>query len=254
MILATVAAFLMGSTVAQSASAKSADAAYWHTSYEPINDPAARQFMNKALIAAGQLFGKPKIEVKSVYLCLSKPLNPSSSLKRDFAICSIEDRGKGGFTLYMNRKPGEYSFNGQLAQLTTHLLNADLYDAYMSGLSTVFTERFLTASKMDFSGWKQWADSYKEPFMAGTYKMMREINSKVSDKDFRTILNYAVPNSKGKDMHIDIDAWLATLPPERRAEVIKVINRHAPYVKANLPTEGRYTFMLPSASHQASDK
>lgn len=203
--------------------------------------------MQKALSAATKLFGKPKIAVHSLYLCSSQPINPNSNLKRGFQLTSIEDRDKGIFAIFLSRKPSEYAFHGQLAHEVGHLLNIDIYDPYMEGLCAVFAERFIKAEGLDWSGWQKSFDACEEPFCAGTYKMMKELNSKIVDRRFRTILQFAAPSGHGT-MHIDIKAWLATLTPQERAEAIKIITKYADYVKKTMPEDERYVFMLPSGS------
>jgi hypothetical protein len=63
----------------------------------------------------------------------------------------------------------------------------------------------------------------------------------------KSILTYAKQTpGKTARMHIDIEAWLHSLPGQKRAETRSVILQHAPVVQRAVgEMKGEYTFIIP---------
>lgn len=193
--------------------------------YRPIDDTASRAFAERGLALATELFGPPAIPVNTLYLRHSTPLDPNHNLKRGFQLCEISDRQQGIFTIYLGRWPTEYSFHGQLGHEIAHLLNADLYDAYVEGLNTAFAERLLRKEQRDWTRWETYYEN-DDPFYGHTYRMMKQVWDVVGDEHIRRFLSYAVPSGDERKMHINIDGWLDSLPDPLRTAVLDIVRRN----------------------------
>src|SRR3954454_21552388 len=132
-----------------------------------IDDTEANAFVQEGLSYAIELYGEPRIAVRKVILRYKPQGSPFTNLT---------DARKGLFTIYLTHKPAEYAFYGQLAHEIGHLLNAQLYDMYVEGLNTAFSEKLLERTDKDWSGWAQYYKENKEPFYSATYFMMKEIS------------------------------------------------------------------------------
>lgn len=186
-----------------------------------LNSSSIYSFVESGFNYTQQLYGEPRIPVKKVNLRLhTTPLT------------SLDNPNKGEFTIYLSRKPSEYSFHGQLAHEIAHLLNAQLLDCYGEGLATVFSEKMLNRTNLDWSGWETYFQQGNEPFYGLTYSMMKEVTETAGSANMRRILNFAVDNDASKKwMHIDINGWLASMSDSAKTEVKKVIARYIEQVK-----------------------
>ncbi len=186
-----------------------------------LNNSNIYSFLESGFNYTQQLYGEPKIPVKKVNLRLHKT-----------PLTSLDNASKGEFTIYLSRKPSEYSFHSQLAHEIAHLLNAQLPDCYGEGLATVFAEKMLNRTNLDWSGWETYFQAGNEPFYGLTYSMMKEVSETAGGANMRRFLNFAVDNNASKKwMHINIDEWLSSMSDYTNAEVKKVINQHIAEVK-----------------------
>lgn len=219
----------------------------YHQQYVPVDDPRAEKFVAEALAGAVEFLGKPVIPVRKVHLRQSTPIDPDSKLRRGFQRTELVDPEQGVFAIYLSRKPDEYSYPGQLAHEVGHLLNARLFDCYVEGLNTVFAEKFLKKKGLDWSGWDKHFRNGGDPIHAVTYFMMKDVAEAAAEQHVKTVLAHARWTDKERTrMHIDIDAWLATLPETRRDKVREAIRRHAPEVrKMQGLVKESYEFVLP---------
>ena len=201
-----------------------------------IDDPEANAFVQEGLSYAIELYGEPRISVKKVVLRYKPQGSPFTNLT---------DARKGLFTIYLTHKPTEYAFYGQLAHEIGHLLNAQLYDMYVEGLNTAFSEKLLKRADKDWSGWEQYYKDNKEPFYSSTYFMMKDVSDAAGDEALQTLLSHAkfLPQDSQR-MYIDINEWLKSLPREQRAQARKVILNHASNVQKAMGSSA-YNFMLP---------
>ena len=208
----------------------------WHQKYISLESPTSDRFIKEGLAYAESLYGKAKIPVTKVNLRLSQPIR-DENIRKNFQLTETTDPAKGIFTIYLSRRPNEYSYHGQLAHEIGHLLNSRLMDAYMEGLCTLFSEKYLKRNNMDWSGWEKWYkdDSNGDRFYASTYFMMREINATLGDEAMRNFLDFAeeTPNRRGS-MHINIEKWLASLPASQKSQAKEIILEHAPVIKRHL--------------------
>lgn len=208
-----------------------------YAQYQAIDDPEAHSFLQQGLSYAIKLYGEPRIPVTKVFL----------RYRPQGALTNLTDSRKGVFTIFLSRKPQEYSFYGQLAHEVVHLLNAQLYDSYVEGLNTVFSEKLLKRSGRDWSGWEKYFKGGEEPFYAATYFMMKEVSEVAGDDAMRNFLSHAKYDSGNPQrMFIDIQEWINSIPREKRDKVKNVILKYVSNVQKSVNTMNeRYTFMLP---------
>lgn len=186
-----------------------------------LNNASVYDFVESGFNYTQQLYGQPRIPVKKVNLRLHTR-----------ALTSLDNANKGEFTIYLSRKPSEYSFHGQLAHEIAHLLNAQLRDCYAEGLASVFAEKMLNTKNLDWSKWETYYQQGNEPFYGLTYSMMKEVSETAGSANMRRMLDFAVYNDGGKKlMYIDIDGWLSSMSDYTNTEVKKVINQHIAQVK-----------------------
>jgi hypothetical protein len=201
-----------------------------------IDDPEANSFVREGLSYAIELYGEPRIAVHKVILRYKAQGSPFTNLT---------DARKGLFTIYLTHKPTEYAFYGQLAHEIGHLLNAQLYDMYVEGLNTAFSEKLLKRTDKDWSGWEKYYRENEEPFYSSTYFMMKEVSDVAGDEALQSLLSHARFDPKdSQKMYIDIQEWLNSLPRDKRAEVRKVILKHSANVQ-KAKGSAQYSFILP---------
>jgi hypothetical protein len=205
--------------------------------YQSIDDPKANSFLQQGLSYAIELYGEPRIPVRKVFL----------KYRPQGALTNLTDSGDGIFTIFLSHKPNEYSFYGQLAHEVAHLLNAQIYDAYVEGLNTVFSEKLLKRTGKDWSRWEEYYRKNEAPFYATTYFMMKEVSEVAGDRAMSNFLSYAKYNSENSQrMYIDIEEWIDSLPREKRAKVRNVILKYASNVQKSMDgIHEEYTFILP---------
>lgn len=202
-----------------------------------LNNSSISSFIKSGFNYSQQLYGKPRIAVKKINLRLhTTPL------------ASLDNANKGEFTIYLSRKPSEYSFYGQLGHEIFHLLNAQLLDCYAEGMATVFAEKILTRNDLDWSGWETYFQQGYEPFYALTYSMMKEVSETAGSANMSRLLDFAIDNKADKKwMHIDINRWLSSMSDYVKIEVEKVINQYIYEVKPVVESKNNmYTCLAPT--------
>ena len=186
-----------------------------------FNKPKIYSFVESGFNYSQQLYGKPRIPVKTVNLNLNTT-----------PLTSLDNANQGEFTIYLNRKPSEYAFHGQLAHEIFHLLNAQLLDCYAEGLATLFAEKLLTRNNLNWSGWEEYFQQGFEPFYGLSYFMMKEVSDTAGETNMSRLLEFVVyNNSMKKWMHINISEWLSSMSDNVKIEVEEVINKHITQVQ-----------------------
>ncbi|ABG50630.1 hypothetical protein Tery_1302 [Trichodesmium erythraeum IMS101] len=186
-----------------------------------FNKPKIYSFVESGFNYSQQLYGKPRIPVKKVNLNLNTT-----------PLTSLDNANQGEFTIYLNRKPSEYAFHGQLAHEIFHLLNAQLLDCYAEGLATLFAEKLLTRNNLNWSGWEEYFQQGFEPFYGLSYFMMKEVSDTAGETNMSRLLEFVVyNNSMKKWMHINISEWLSSMSDNVKIEVEEVINKHITQVQ-----------------------
>ena len=186
-----------------------------------FNKPKIYSFVESGFNYSQQLYGKPRIPVKKVNLNLNT-----------IPLTSLDNANQGEFTIYLNRKPSEYAFHGQLAHEIFHLLNAQLLDCYAEGLATLFAEKLLTRNNLNWSGWEEYFQQGFEPFYGFSYFMIKEVSDTAGETNMSRLLEFVVyNNSMKKWMHINISEWLSSMSDNVKIEVEEVINKHITQVQ-----------------------
>ena len=186
-----------------------------------FNKPKIYSFVESGFNYSQQLYGKPRIPVKKVNLNLNT-----------IPLTSLDNANQGEFTIYLNRKPSEYAFHGQLAHEIFHLLNAQLLDCYAEGLATLFAEKLLTRNNLNWSGWEEYFQQGFEPFYGLSYFMIKEVSDTAGETNMSRLLEFVVyNNSMKKWMHINISEWLSSMSDNVKIEVEEVINKHITQVQ-----------------------
>ncbi len=220
----------------------------WYSYYPAITDIQVDKFLQDGIELITTLYGEPIVPINKVRLCYSMPLDTKSELKKNFQLCELVDEEAGEFTIYLSHQPNAYSFHGQLGHEIAHLLNANMYDAYIEGLNTLFAEKLLTQSNLDWSGWAQYfRQDNSDAFYAHTYHMMREIDEFLIDGELSNFLSFAEPISEeSTKQRINIEAWLETLSCEKRDVVKFIIFSYAARIEvARRKSHSVYDFTIP---------
>ncbi|HEX7240285.1 MAG TPA: hypothetical protein VF263_08480 [Longimicrobiaceae bacterium] len=234
---------LPGTLACRAASAQAAPP--WHEHYPPVRSAAADRLLRRAIERARALLGEPVVPIRRVHLRLSTPLDPGRGLRSGFRLTELVSAREGVFTIYLSRSPAEYAFEGQLAHEAAHLLNARLSDVYAEGVCTVFAERLLRERGSDWTGWERHFRSGEDRLHGLSYAMMSEVWSAAGDEAMRRFLSHAkLTHADG--MHLDVEAWLRTLPPPVQRQVRGIIGRHAAPIRRELGRTGTaLAFVLP---------
>ena len=217
----------------------------WQEAYQPLNDPAAEAFIHSGLAQAEAEFGPSAFPVKKVLLRRSKKRASvqNYALAENFSLTEAVEKKKGVFAIYIGVDPSDPEYYPMLGHECAHLLNPFIFDWYMEGFATVFSEEICNKTGHDWSVWKKrFKKNRHEPY-ACSYRMMRDLK-RAFPSAYSSFLHYAKPNPKipGRD-YIDINAWLDSLPPNRRAEAVNIIE---PNVKLLRHRSGaQYHFEVP---------
>lgn len=178
-------------------------------------------FVKEGFNYAVELYGEPRISVNQINLQLNSR-----------ALTALNNPETGDFTIYLNRRPSEYAFYGQLSHEIGHLLNAQLFDCYVEGTNMVFAEKMLTKKGLDWSGWESYFRQGSEPFYGSTYFMMKDVAEIAGKANMQRFLSFAIYNDDTKQwMHVDINKWLSSMSDYVRTEVKNVINENMPAVR-----------------------
>lgn len=201
----------------------------WDTAYQPINDSASDQFVANALKQAISEFGSPLLPVQKVQLRRSQKTDAVKNyrLAEDFSLTECTDPSNGVCTVYLGVEPSDPAYFPMLGHECGHLLNPFLFDWYMEGFCTLLSEQVCARQGKDWTVWrKKFAKKRHDPY-AASYQMMRDLQ-KAFPEEYAQFLRFAVstPNFPERQ-HIDIQAWIATLPIEQRALAKKIIMKHS---------------------------
>jgi hypothetical protein len=218
----------------------------WHTAYQPIADPESDAFILQALEMAKAQYGQPVIPVKKVLLRRSKKTNEARCYRiaENFSLTECVDATNGLFVIYLSVDPKHKDYFPLLAHECAHLLNPYLFDWYMEGFATLFSEYACSKTGKDWSNWqRRFAKSRRKPYSL-SYRMMCELQHEFPS-EFPSIIRFTAPHSPNntQHQHIDINAWLQTLPPARRTTALTII---APYTQVLHHNSGsQYHFAIP---------
>jgi len=208
--------------------------------FELITNPIVYQFASDALKQAQQTFGPAKVPIKRLYIYY-----------RSGKSCQtvMVDEKRGIFAICMANDETADVYYQSLAHELIHLMNTRLADPYIEGVCSSFGDhvkapprRQLTALARKYN-----RGVVKIKFYAETYIMQKELESKLKLEGVAGILKYRAWNKNSKDwQHIDIDAWLKSLPDDKRIIARDIINKYADIIEEHLPDDGAYAFARPS--------
>jgi hypothetical protein len=198
----------------------------WPRKYESLEGQEARSLLQGAIDFGRGKLGEPAIPVRTVHLRRSAPLEEKPELRRGFRLTEIVDSEKGVFAIYLDARPGDAAFIGQLAHEAFHLFNARMRDLYVEGLNSLLSQEYLKARGLPWESWLEHFRAGKEPVYGGAYFLVHELADEVGLEEIHGMLRHAVESSRDPDqMEIDIDRWLASLGPAKAARARAVIAR-----------------------------
>ena len=217
----------------------------WHEAYQPIDDPESEAFVSRALAAARAEFGEPVFPVEQVLLRRSQKVPDAwrYRLGEDFSLTECVDATNGVFVIYLAVDPGHRDYFPLLGHECAHLLNPYVFDWYMEGIATVFSERICAETGRKWGGWKRrFERSRRDPY-ALSYRMMLDLQRELP-AEYPSIPQFTAEKGKGSDrLRIDIDAWLETLPAARRASALDIVSKYAKVLNRNASEQ--YYFTVP---------
>ena len=203
----------------------------WYAVYEPVSYPLAHRFAWDAFMKAQQAYGPARVPVRTILLRYTKKLDAYHryAVAEDFSLTECADASNGLMVVYVDCLPDDPAFFPTLAHECAHLLNPYIKDWYMEGFATLFSDRYCHYLHYD---WSAWEDRFGSPLKKGpyalSYRMMRELQG-ACPMEYDRILHFVAEDDRGPNaLHIDIDRWLETLPPERQAEALGIIEKYAP--------------------------
>ena len=219
----------------------------WHDAYQPIIDPASLSFVSNGLAQASAEFGEPAIPVKQVLLRRSRKTEAARRYRiaEDFSLTQCVDSTNGIFVIYIGVDSDHRNYYALLGHECAHLINPNITDWYMEGIATVFSEEFCESMNVEWGDWRRHFMRSRRDSYALSYRMMLELKESFP-AEYSSLVLYPVSNGKGGEwLRIDIDAWLASLPEDRRPEALDIIE---PYVSVlRKKTNKQYSFEIPEA-------
>lgn len=217
----------------------------WHAAYQPIDDPDSDAFVAQALEKAVAEFGEPVVPVKKVLLRRSKKTGEARRyrLAEDFSLTECVNASNGLFAIYLAADPGGKNYFPLLGHECAHLLDPYLFDWYMEGFATLFSEQVCAETGHGWGDWKRrFSKSRRKPY-ALSYRMMRDLQREFP-AEYPSIIRFTAPNGTAGRRHIDIDAWLRTLPADRRAVALGIISDYTKVLHHK--ASAQYYFAIPT--------
>ena len=219
----------------------------WYDAYQPITDAAADDFIDAALVQARGQFGEPAVPVNRVLLRRSRKADAARGyrIQENFSLTECVDADSGFFVIYMGvdvRNPDFYPYLGHECM---HLLNPYITDWYMEGMATVFSEELCAASGIEWAHLRRRFMADRDEPYAVSYRLAKALQAAYPE-DYPRLASCVAPNRRASApwMRIDIDAWIASLPPARRGEALKIIASYAK--KLDKVKRALYDFKVPA--------
>ncbi len=214
--------------------------------YEPIDDPLSIQFIDQVLKMARMEFGAPAWEVREVRLLRSRKKAAWKQLriKEDFSLTEVVDTTNRVVAVYISEDPGNPQYFPLLAHECVHVLNPLVRDWYMEGMASVFALKVCRDLGRPDAGWAaRFEHDRLEPY-ACSFRMMSALQEHFPD-EYSMMIQHAVADTERPGwQRIDIDGWIALLPPERRTEAYEVITPFAKILKRHVSDEIAFTAPL----------
>ncbi|KAL9641943.1 hypothetical protein ABK040_004001 [Willaertia magna] len=193
------------------------------------------EFITKGLDLAIDFFGKDSSSVI--------PSQTTIYIKYGSPMCTKQDNNQ--YTIHLNNL---YSVWAQLGHEIPHILNTNLFDTYVEGFNTLFSEILCKTLNKSFSEWEQYykdnlvykGNNVVDHFYAWTFFMMREINGLIAKEERHLFLKCAVEG--GYSQVIDIDKWILNL--ENREKVLLIIKKYSDGYTYKM-RDSYYQFIVP---------
>ena len=218
----------------------------WHDAYEPINDPESEAFVAAALEKAVQQFGEPALPVRKVMLRRSRKVREARRYRigEDFSLTECVDSTNGVFVIYLAVDPGHRNYFPLLGHECAHLLDARIFDWYMEGAATLFSRQVCEETGREWGSWKRHFERTRRDPYGLSYRMMSELEQEFPEAYPSFIRCTAEQGGEGNTrLRIDIDAWLARLPPDRADRAREIIAGYADVLERNVSPQ--YYFRKP---------
>lgn len=217
----------------------------WHEAYRPIDDPESDAFVADALEQATARYGEPVLPVRRILLRRSQKTERARRypIAEDFSLTECVDPTNGVFVIYVAVDPGHPNYYALLGHECAHLLDPRIFDWYMEGFATVFSREICEQTGRGWGDWdRHFEQTRREPYGL-SYRMMRALQAACPD-EYPAIFRHTAANGSGR-RHIDIDAWLATLHPDRRRQAADIISEYADALQRR--ASDQYFFLPPAA-------
>jgi len=229
----------------------------WYESYQPIQNPQADLFVKQAISLTTTQFPDSIFPIKKIILRHSKKTTAAKNYRiaEHFSLTECIDSTNGIFVIYIEVDPTHPSFYPLLGHECTHLINPKIFDWYMEGIATQFSEDLC---KKEGKSWAEWTKRFNknstDPY-ALSYQMMHQIKQTVSPQTYAAILRYRAPNHFSPSRErIDIIAWLKTLSPKEQTKVISIIRRYEKQLLAHKSKQYDFTKISNSDLTHQSEK
>lgn len=219
----------------------------WYEVYRVLPDPDAEVFVQQSLEQAQSEFGLPVVPVNTILLRRSRKAEVARRypVAQDFTLTECADPTNGLFVIYVGEDPRHKNYYPLLGHETVHLLNPFIFDWYMEGVATVFSEQACAKAGRAWGDWKHTFSRGKRDPYALSYQMMSELRRACPEK-YPTIVRFAVPvKDHPKRQRIDIDAWLASLSSGQRTHAEEIIFTYAKKLEKH--ALNGYSFTVPKA-------
>jgi len=236
----------LGLTGCLSISSNTPPGAYYDA-YRPINDPESVSFVSNGLAQAVAEFGEPAIPVNKVLLRRSRKTREMARYRipENFSLTQCVDPTNGVFVIYVEVDYDHINYFAYLGHECAHLINAKIADWYMEGIATVFSEEYCAKTGKKWGDWKRhFMRSRRLPY-ALSYRMMLELKAAFPEDYPRLIQHLAITEKAPEWRHLDIDAWMETLPESRQDEALDIIEPYAKSLKKSVSRH--YDFAIPKA-------
>lgn len=217
----------------------------WHEAYQPLNDPAAEEFFFDALERAKAEFGQPVVPIEQVIFRRSKKADAARGYRigEDFSLTECLDSTNGVFVVYIGVDQDHRNYYPLIGHEAAHFINARITDWYMEGVATLFSKEACAAAGKPWGDWERhFSKSRRHPY-ALSYRLARDLKA-AFPAEYPAIVSFTAPNGD-EWARIDIDAWIASLPIDRRGEALEIIAPHVKTLSRNV--NAQYGFTAPAA-------
>ena len=208
--------------------------------YEFVTNPLVYKFANDTLTSAQKLFGPAKVPINRLYI-MYRSGNSCQTV--------MIDEKRGVFCICMANDETTDVYYHSLGHELVHLLNTKLADPYIEGICSWVGANSNPPPRRTFQAWTRQYDRgvTKLKFYKETYVMVKDLVAHLKPEGIKDMLKFVRWNGDSKWwQQVDIDAWLKSLPDEKRVIARDIINKYVDDIEKHLPDDGAYSFAAPS--------